>query len=187
MAGRYLSAVPHRPGSSARTSCVNDGRQQSSQACAIQPRSSQSVATLRQHRSPAAIRLRRKRRHWQLADSDDAHRASNGAGFQPILPVPQPSDGLPGASHRATVQCGSSTCPFLNGRPLIPRAIPRTPEPWVMAQLDGSTSNRNAPSMPRTGAAVASNRRLCTNREWCPESLVDLVLLMQAGRTETLT
>lgn len=42
-----------------------------------------------------------------------------------------------------------------------------------MAHLDERASHRSASSTPRTGAAVASNRKLCTNREWCPESLVD--------------
>jgi hypothetical protein len=45
-----------------------------------------------------------------------------------------------------------------------------------MAHLDGSTSNRKAPSMPMPRAAAASSKANGTNREWCPESLVDLVL-----------
>src|SRR3972149_7917564 len=61
------------------------------------------------------------------------------------------------------------------------------PSPGSMAHLDGPAANRKAPSTPRTGAAVAGNRKLCTNREWCPESLVDPDTQERSGRTETLT
>jgi hypothetical protein len=63
---------------------------------------------------------------------------------------------------------------------------PRTPEPWVMAQLDGSTSHRNTIEA-KSGAAAASSKKHCTQREWCPASLVDPGTPRRPGRTETLT
>ncbi len=68
-----------------------------------------------------------------------------------------------------------------------PRRKGAPPSPGSMAHFDGPASNRKAPSTPRTGAAVAGNRKLCTNREWCPESLVDPDTQKCSGRTETLT
>ena len=55
-----------------------------------------------------------------------------------------------------------------------------------MAHLDGTVSLRitiDANATCRAGQQHNND----TNREWCPESLVALVLLRQARRTVTLT
>lgn len=85
----------------------------------------------------AATNLRREHRHWRSTASDDAPRASNGAGFQPIGPVPQSRDGLPGASHCTAAQRGSCPCLCTLGRRCIRRVLRATPEPGVRAQLEG--------------------------------------------------
>ena len=83
----------------------------------------------------------------------------------------------PGASHR-----NNRAMRFVH-RPVLKRASfdlarnPRTPEPWVRAQLDGVVQ-QDAPSMPTPRVGQASSTNNDTKREWCPGSLVALVMLI---------
>ena len=96
-------------------------------------------------------------------------------------------DGLTGPSEFLIAQCDPCHRPLpagsLNDRDLV--ATGRAP--GETAHLDWIGSNRKPDIDAETGAAVASNKDFCTNREWCPECLVASDTLGRAGRTETLT
>ena len=71
---------------------------------------------------------------------------------------------------------------------VCPRAQPAHPRALGIGSTRWVEFPQEAPSKPRAGAAAASSKKKhCTNREWCPGSLVDLVPPTQARRTETLT
>ena len=98
-----------------------------------------------------------------------------------------PSDGLPDPSSTWTVQRGPSSCPLPAGSVQC-----RAAKAPLRALGQRLTSMNRLP----TGSAIDAKsgcsrgkqqRKVCTNREWCPESLVDLDTPKRSGRTETLT
>jgi hypothetical protein len=88
-------------------------------------------------------------------------------GYAAPTQVVPASDGLPGASHRTTAQCGSSLCLFLNRCRFIARAIraPLSLGSWLnsMDRLPtGSTIEA------KSGCSRGQQQKHCTQREWCP-------------------
>ena len=66
--------------------------------------------------------------------------------------------------------------------------VRRTPlGPWVNGLCASRYANRQASAVPQRRATQASSQQPCTNREWCPASLVVPIALRRGGRTETLT
>jgi hypothetical protein len=66
--------------------------------------------------------------------------------------------------------------------------VRRTPlGPWVNGPCASRYANRQASAVPQRRATQASSQQPCTNREWCPASLVVPIALRREGRTETLT
>jgi len=102
-----------------------------------------------------------------------------------LLQVTIPSDEPSGASN---VQPRNAVRPSARSQTGVvsSRAQPAHPRARTMAQFAGSPSHRRHHRSQRhvSGRQAANND---TNREWCPESLVALVLLRQARRTATLT
>ena len=107
--------------------------------------------------------------------------------FRWLAQVTTPSDGLPDPLSSSTVQCGPSSCPLPAG------SVQYRAEKAPLRALGQRLTSMNR--LP-TGSAIDAKsgcsrgkqqRKVCTNREWCPESLVDLDTPKRSGRTETLT
>ena len=62
------------------------------------------------------------------------------------------------------------------------------PEPWVNGSNRCISFQQESTIDAKNGCSRGKQQmQFCTNREWCPESLVVLDTLRRAGRTETLT
>ncbi len=121
------------------------------------------------------------------AGSDDARKAPAVKTYRWLAQVTPPSDGLPAPSSTWTAQRSlSSACssqasckPAPTRRPL--RALGQRLD--SMSSLPTGTRHRRQERVQPWHAT----QQFCTNREWCPESLVDPATLRRSGRTETLT
>jgi len=107
--------------------------------------------------------------------------------FRWLAQVTTPSDGLPDPLSSSIVQCDPSS------RPLPAGSVKSRAEEAPLRALGQRLTSMNR--LPTGSAIDAKNgcsrgkqqRKVCINREWCPESLVDLDTPKRSGRTETLT
>ena len=91
--------------------------------------------------------------------------------YRRLAQVIPPSDGLPDpSSPRAIRSCPRARSQWAHFKSTPQRALLRA---WVNGSSRCIDFPQEAPSMPMPRAAVASSRANGTNREWCPESLVD--------------
>lgn len=121
------------------------------------------------------------------AGSDDARNAPADNDLPSLAPVADPSDGLPARQLRRPCNAVClPTCHWQASSTRRPRGAPAS---------SGQQLNpvQLLPTGSVTGAKNGCSRGNqqwwfhCTNREWCPGSLVVLDALRRAGRTETLT
>ena len=124
---------------------------------------------------------------WAPAGSDDARNAPADNDLPSLAPVADPSDGLPARQLRRP--CNAVCLPTCHWQ------ASSTRRPCGAPASSGQQLNpvQLLPTGSVTGAKNGCSRGNqqwwfhCTNREWCPGSLVVLDALRRAGRTETLT
>lgn len=73
------------------------------------------------------------------------HMPLSSMSYRVLAQVTTPRDPLPGASHRNNRAMRFVHLPVPQRASFDLARNPRTPEPWVMAHLEGSTSNRKRP------------------------------------------
>ena len=91
------------------------------------------------------------------------------------------SDGLSDLSQSSTAQCGPS--PVRSPRAPSKTAPKKRPlESWVNGSMRWLGFPQERAIAAKSGCSRGKQQRKhCTQREWCPESLVDLVCLGRRG------
>ena len=122
--------------------------------------------------STAANRRANRRVTTAPAGSDAAENAPADNDLRSLAHVMNRSDGPLWTISLLIAQCDPCHRPLPAGSLKDRDPVATGRAPGETAQLDGSTPTGTTAIDAKTGAAVASDKDFCTNREWCPECLV---------------